>query len=118
MVKNACLTALIVCGLLPLAEAHEGPLGLNENRVRRSSSTYSPWHYWAPTLYRLRNERKAPLTYIHAPDRYPWVPNPVLIITYPQPAIPPGELYLHTGHPYDPARPTVAPRPVSTPTTK
>jgi hypothetical protein len=113
MVRNACLTALIVCGLLPMAEAHEWPLGVGENTVGYASSTYSHWHYWAPTLYRLRHERKTHLLSLYASDRYPWVPSPVVIVPYPQPAIPPGELYLHTGLPYDPARLAVAPRPLA-----
>ncbi len=105
MAKNAILAVLILGGLLPAAQAHEGLSGGTPGA--HAPSAYSRWHYWAPTLYRLRNEHRRPLRYVHPTDAYPWVPSAAVIIKYPQPAIPPGELYLHTGLPYDPARPAV-----------
>ena len=102
--------ALLACLFLG-GDAQAGPFGL-----KRSASDppgYSPLHYWAPALYRIR-AHKTPDRSQYLSDLYPSVPATVHIIRYPTPAVDPAHLYLNSGLPYDPARPvmvTPSPRP-------
>jgi len=70
-----------------------------------SPSAYSRWNYWAPTLVRVKAHFEPKTIPLYSADRYPDVPNPVGIATYPKPAVSPPAYYRGTGLSYDPLGP-------------
>ena len=94
------LLAVVVLALLGWTNAQAGPLKLFHNPDCPRPS-YSPLHYWAPTLVRLHaTVHRTGLP--HPEDRYPGVPITHEIVPYHCPAIPPEANYWNTNLPYDP----------------
>ena len=84
--------ALALTALLALSvPAGAGPLGKHEPGCPPAS--YSPLHYWAPNLYRLRAWFHAPAAYHYPPARYPHIAPQFEILTYPCPAEEPATIY-------------------------
>jgi hypothetical protein len=109
MNREACLTVLMVVGLVPLGQVHGGPFGLFGKKPNDAPVGYSPWHYRTPELVRLRNQHHLPPTPMHAADRFPHLPVSGVSVAYPHGVVPRHDPYLHTGLSYDPARPIGAP---------
>jgi len=84
-------------GLLMPTRLLAGPLlgSRSNHKADCPKSSYSPLHYWNPTLYRLRACVKTPTISNYASDRYPELPNPYQITPFPCPAAPPAALYGH-----------------------
>ena len=78
-----------------VAEAHAGGHGC-------PPSAYTPWHYWAPTLFRVHAEHHGPAEPTYAPDRYPGLPPRFAISRFPCPAVDPAAFY---GGPVSPPAP-------------
>jgi hypothetical protein len=73
-----------------------------------SPSAYSRWNYWAPTLVRVKAHFEPKTIPLYAADRYPEIPNPVGVVRYRDPAVPPPAYYRGTGLSYDPLGPFMA----------
>jgi hypothetical protein len=54
------------------------------------AGSYSPLHYWAPSLYTLRAQHHGSTAAMYAPVRYPHVPISYRITTFACPAINPA----------------------------
>lgn len=65
------------------------------------SRGYSRWHYWTPTLWRVRDHFQPVTIPMYAGDRYPGIPRPIGIVVFPRPPVTPEEYYRGTGLSYD-----------------
>lgn len=65
-------------------------------------SQYSRLNYWVPTWIRVKAHFEPKTIPLYSVDRYPEVPNPVSISTYPNPSVSPPAYYRGTGLSYDP----------------
>lgn len=92
------LWALLILGLSAAASLADGPW-----RGHNGERSYSPWHYWTPTLWRVRDAHQPVTIPMHAGDRYPGVPRPIGIVVFPRPPVTPEEYYRGTGLSYDTA---------------
>jgi hypothetical protein len=55
--------------------------------------SYSPLHYWVPSLYRANACIHGPKLSMYAPDRAPGLPARVQVIRFPCPAADPATFY-------------------------
>jgi hypothetical protein len=86
------LVALVLSvGMLLPARAGAGWL-LSHRNPDCPASSYSPCHYWTPTLYRLHVACHGPKLNVYAVDRFPDVPINYQITPYPCPAAPPSAI--------------------------
>jgi hypothetical protein len=102
---NRAVGFLVMLAFVPLAETRgSDPFTHAERRAAAPPVAYSPWHYWAPTLYRWKQHFEPATVPLYAADRYPGVPNPSGMVRYPNPAVSPEAYYQGTGLSYDPLR--------------
>ena len=105
------LLATLLATLLAAPSLRAGPLVTGTAR----GSSYSPWAFRTPTLYRWSIQHHAPpiVQYTSAGCTYPAAP--AIIATFPCPAVPPEAYYANTGLSYEPARPLILGPPVAAP---
>jgi hypothetical protein len=90
--RKVLLAALLLAGLAAPARA-DSLLGEHLRRHKNCPKpSYSPVHYWAPTLVRVRAHFHGPRVSPYVPDRHPGDPADMAIIKYPCPAVDPAAL--------------------------
>jgi hypothetical protein len=91
--KLGWLMALVFGTVLMTAgDGYAGPL-LGWHKADCPRPSYSPFHYWTPSLYRANAYFHGPHLGMYAPNREPGIPPRYQINSYPCPAVDPATLY-------------------------
>jgi hypothetical protein len=87
---RAWVAGLVLALTLPCA-AHAGAIGsyLYYHCRDCPPPSYSPCHYWTPTLYHIHAACHGPKVSVYPPDRFPCIPPRDVITPYHCPAVPP-----------------------------
>lgn len=78
-----CGVLAVIAGLALPNWAGAGPLACDNPECQHDVKTYSRWHFWAPTLYRIHERFHEPAPCFDTPDRHPDVPPRFVIFNYP-----------------------------------
>ncbi|HXG10848.1 MAG TPA: hypothetical protein VNK04_13905 [Gemmataceae bacterium] len=92
------------------AEVSAGPLFPYKHCPKPS---YSPFHYWTPSLYRVGAHFHGPVVPLYAPDQAPGLEPRIQILRFPCPAVYPADFYSGRFLGFPPVRadrPPVVPR--------
>jgi hypothetical protein len=96
MIRQSCrwLTGALAGLLLPVAAyAWHDEIPQHPPAPGCPAPSYSPVHYWLPSLHRVNACLHGPYAPTYAPDRFPGIPPTYLITRFPCPGVDPAALY-------------------------
>lgn len=93
-VQRFLLAWMLIPAFLILAPTaiHAGPI-FHPHRTDCPKPSYSPAHYWTPSLFRINACIHGPRVDLYAPDRVPGIPPRYQIQPFPCPATDPATIY-------------------------